>query len=283
MRLLELIQEANYSTSIKSDKLVSYCKKNFYEYFNIFETPAIYRGASGDTARLVNPTVYTRVSAHTTNEYTALLSNLPNWSEYPKRSKSIICTTDPFNADDYGDTVYVVVLPPKFNAGVCFKNDLWFSFLHLKKETTIYMMENFNNYFADLVHRAAGYGIGWHADQYVDLADIRSYCDDIQETLLNEVMKYKNDLSKSKLSDNALAIYFMEKIRRLGDEPPDGFVFSLLADLLDPVKNKFTRITNYQELRQYVGRNREIWTDSPALLVPISEYDELREKVLAKA
>jgi hypothetical protein len=280
MRYSEIILEADYSTSIKEHQLVAYCKKNFQEYFNIFEAPAIYRGASGETARLVNPTVYNRISAHTTNEYTSLVSNLPNWLEYPKRSKSIICTSDPFNADDYGDSVYVVVLPPRFNAGVCFKNDFWFSFPYLQKQTTIYMMEQFNNYFADLVHRAAGYGEGWHADAYTDLGDIKSYCEDIQDTLLNEVMKYKNDLSRSELSNNALAIHFMVKIEQFGDDPPDGFVFSLLADLLDPTKNKFTRITNYNELHSYVGRNREIWTDSPALLVPMSQYDELRDQVL---
>lgn len=81
-------------------------------------------------AAFVKPSEYTRRSANTTNYYTTLLDNLPSWQKYPKRSKSIICTTDFDRAEGYSynkNTFYVFPAEGS-KVGICPQNDIWKSF-----------------------------------------------------------------------------------------------------------------------------------------------------------
>lgn len=68
-----------------------------------------------------------RKSANTSNYYTLLLDNLPNWKKFPKRSKSIICSSGIQKALDYGH-VYDVYPYDSATVAVCPKDDLWSCF-----------------------------------------------------------------------------------------------------------------------------------------------------------
>ena len=87
----------------------------------------------------------TRKSANTRNWYTLLFDHvLPAWQNYPKRSKSFICTTNMSTAQNYaalggndGFQVHPVGNPI---IGVCPRGDIWRSFdgVNLSKVQTIF-------------------------------------------------------------------------------------------------------------------------------------------------
>ena len=65
------------------------------------------------------------------NYYTLWMDNNPEWAEYPKRSKSLICTSCSAFANWYG---FVKVVIPLVNTkiGVCPEIDIWKSFNSVK-------------------------------------------------------------------------------------------------------------------------------------------------------
>ena len=65
-----------------------------------------------------------RMSANTSNYYTLLMDNLPVWKDYPKRSRSLICSTNWFKAKRYGN-LYIVLPLNGAKFGVCPSHDIW--------------------------------------------------------------------------------------------------------------------------------------------------------------
>ena len=92
----------------------------------------IYRGSEtyeDNIIRYIDPTLRPtdRKSANTFNYYTLWMSNNLDWSKYPKRNRSLICTTDLYTSQDYGEPTIVVPLM-NCKIGVCPTSDLWQSF-----------------------------------------------------------------------------------------------------------------------------------------------------------
>ena len=94
----------------------------------------IYRGMDVyDTDFFYQPVMQpgTRKSANVPNWYTLIMDNVPEWSKFPKRSASVICTTDPIASRDYGVTFNVLPFGNPI-IGICPNEDIWFSFPRLK-------------------------------------------------------------------------------------------------------------------------------------------------------
>jgi hypothetical protein len=272
MRLHEVAKAApKYRTQLGLTQAVEVGRSQFFPYFQAFSEPEVFRGASGNGTTLVNPAAGKgRDSAYTTNEYTVLMSELPAWSAFPKRSRSIVCSTDPGRAGDYGDNTFVVVLPKQFNLGVCSSFDLWYSFPYLSKKTSMGQMNEFNESFGTLVEWATGRE--WYAKKQTSLSEIKEKCGWIQEWIEEE--------SNISFGPNRLG-YFLNDVVRANNSSPDA-VFDAVADLFDPVKNKFQRYTSIPSLHS-LNESQEVWTDSPCMLVPIDDYDNLRNEVVKGA
>ena len=74
-----------------------------------------------------------RVSANTSNEFTLMVDNiLTSWKNFPKRSESFICSTSPFQAEEFGD-LYLLFPLDNANVGICSENDMWSSLSRLSK------------------------------------------------------------------------------------------------------------------------------------------------------
>ena len=90
--------------------------------FNTKE-PFIYKGLSGgfnlDNFILTDPKKYNRTSQNSYNYYTTIMSNVSEWSEYPKRSESLICSTAYDDASGYGST-FIVIPKDGSKWGVCY-------------------------------------------------------------------------------------------------------------------------------------------------------------------
>jgi hypothetical protein len=88
----------------------------------------IYRGISGAPDIFIyDPKTRTRKSLKIPNYYTLLIDNSPYWKKYPKRSKSVICTTDSDSSSYFGARYIVIPLEDK-KWGVCPKHDIWACF-----------------------------------------------------------------------------------------------------------------------------------------------------------
>lgn len=206
---------------------------------------AIYRGirAPEDTTApvsLVDPTKRSapRRSANTENYYTLWIDNSSAWSQFPKRSYSLICTTDPAKAQEYGQLRFVVPLADTA-IGICPESDIWYSFDTLP----------FGNNLRDLMD--------WMFYTF-DNQDIPSssrfmtYAD-----LINSLKSINLDLLKtdpySKLFKQHGAVGALEYI-------------------LDPVKNNF-KLTTWRQFSKQ--DDREVWLSAPCLYIDEPTFKEL--------
>src|SRR5574344_698462 len=95
----------------------------------------IYRGMPSDIPILYGDySNNIRRSTDTNNYYTEILDNSPDWRDYPKRSKSFICSVAQARAKSCsnGHDFYVVLPLNDPVIGVCGTNDIWYGF-DLKK------------------------------------------------------------------------------------------------------------------------------------------------------
>ncbi len=185
----------------------------------------------------VNPKLYNRRSANTSNYYTLFMDNSELWKEYPKRSQSLVCTTS-FNRADFTSNVYILIpLDKQTKFGICKKSDLWNSFTYLLskvKTSNIFDMDDFNSKFSSL-----------------NISD-KSY-----EEMIKDLSKIDNDT-------------LVDKFKLI-----DSKIFDL-NDLLDPIKNEF-ELKEYSNLKSITNQNREIWTDSDCILIHIKRENDFEE------
>jgi hypothetical protein len=124
---------------VTSDDLIEWCEANcprYLENLSNSANPRIDRGTVGVGSKRfakIDTNKFNRVSANTLNFYTLWMDNHPDWSAYPKRSKSLICSTSIETAGGYGTGAYLVFPADKNKIGVCSANDLWFSFVQMFK------------------------------------------------------------------------------------------------------------------------------------------------------
>ncbi|VVC05892.1 Uncharacterised protein [uncultured archaeon] len=73
---------------------------------------------------ITDPQRKARISTNTSNYYTMIMDHLPEWNSYPKRSRSLICSTSIQRAQGYG-IVYLVLPVDGAKFGVCPGTDIW--------------------------------------------------------------------------------------------------------------------------------------------------------------
>jgi len=198
---------------------------------------------SDGNAYIVKPGEHTRVSANTYNTYTLLIDHSKKWAKYPKRSKSIICSTNSTGPNSYGE-VYVVFPKDGYKFGVCPTYDMWESFhTHLKTS-----LDGFNIMLERYLHDL---DIDIHIDylrKYEDLELIGKKIDLVlQNTKREEPYPFK----------------WMSEYDRYGN------FMDLLEYLFDPEDNGFKIETDISRLP---NDDHEIWTDSESYLI---SYDWL--------
>jgi len=95
MRLNSYIIKEGRGRSVQEEHAVDFIKSHCKKALKVFldTDKVIYRGMDFNGSYYhIDPKTGTRVSANTSNEYTLIMDNDPRWKEYPKRSKSLICT-----------------------------------------------------------------------------------------------------------------------------------------------------------------------------------------------
>lgn len=117
--------------SLSFEQVYALLKTNCSEALKAFSTGhQIYKGLqlTGNFYK-TDPSLIERASANTYNYYTILFSNLPNWKAYPKRSRSLICSTSYQKAKSYaaGNNPFLVMPFDGARIGICPTEDIWTS------------------------------------------------------------------------------------------------------------------------------------------------------------
>jgi hypothetical protein len=196
-----------------------------------------------------NPTMETRKSKNTFNYYTLLFDNSPYIGDFPKRSKSLICTSSCKTAWCYTDhgNPYRVIPFDNAKIAICPADDFWSSFESINKLRKFRSMpgmdlSDFNRELRDSYHEIF--------DEYLCENDF-----DILKSQLNKLLEYLNSKDESQLSTQPLT-----DVKTIDD----------IFQLLNPYKNNHTLI-DYNEYKKQNGFNifvnKEIWIDSKCLLV----------------
>jgi hypothetical protein len=254
MRLQQFIIQENRGLKLDIEDAVGiiqdYCMKSYEGYIN---GSRIYRGMQYDTDYYyIDPKVgKPRVSANTMNYYTLINDNSPYWKGYPKRSESLICTTDKNISEEYGIS-YVVLPYDGAKVGVCPANDYWFSF----EKSINNILDQFNKELKRLFIR---FGVSYSDESFSGIVKTLKMVE-------KEIKKTEPKKVKWLTSD----IHFMKGYKEGSD------ILKHIQELLSPKKNGFT-IKKPHELSSY--KSKEVWTDSRSVLIKENKMNVVKKMI----
>ncbi len=246
MRLNHFLNEGRTET-IDDDKALEFLSNRCQD--SIHQNWKMYRGMSGINSNkfyYVNPINFTRKSANAVdNYYTLLIDNLPEWKDYPKRAKSIVCASNRSQADGYGIPCRVFPVD-NANVGVCPTVDLWFSF----EKYGIDILSTFNAMFHGLIVNVLKKPV---PNTWAELKKIFEYIDINKEAIRNQFME---------LNLVFMYKYFSQKIRYFNG---DDSLLDVLQYQFHPEKNGFKHVKVGQS---GVTDMVELWTDAECIIIP---------------
>ena len=249
------------SKIILADDALEGIKKNCKQAINAYKKGIrVYRGTpTGESVKAkylyVEPSKHKRKSANTSNVYTMILDNHPDWKKYPKRSESIICTNNLAGA--YG-RAYVVFTKDRSNYGVCSSSDMWDSFTKGLKGR---WLDSFNEEIVMITERLA-----MDSDRVKKIVNGSDY-NKLKEMFEEmDIHIYNGDIDLNKWG-----FPWTEKYH--------GDFLALVWGVLDPDLNGFYQTRDPMKLPKYDVGSRELWTDGDAYMVHWRTMEEL-EKLL---
>ena len=189
------------------------------------------------------------------NQYTLLVDNLPSWSGWPKRSKSLCMATNDTRTGPYTENgkgmVYRCIPMDGAVIAVCATKDFWFSFKYLEK----------------ISDGTAIVDVSRRMKQDFAISDVNwdAFCrsmdrvGDAHTSVPRDVVQMRKYLPMSYIFTYGL-------IKRDWRERLDG--------VLDPVRNKFWK-TPYAQGFKVPGYNKEVWTDGDCLMIEDKTFKRL--------
>ncbi len=205
----------------------------------------LYRGYErGPEYVLINPTTFSeRESPGVVNKYyNLLLNNLPSWSKYPKRNKSIVASTSHSYANTNSD-LYFVFPVAGAKMGMCPENDLWWSF----GKSGILAIDSLNKILANVVGDRIN---NWH---------------ELKEALMQAKFDVIKDLD---YAQNLFGKYACELV--IQPDKETNTWFDLVENILEPDRNDFNLIN----VRKSYPLNREVWFDSLCVMIRGDKFNK---------
>jgi len=253
MRLSQYLSESR-SVEISYDEALKFFIQNFVDESTILYR-GIYRKTDTHGIYIVDPSKHTRVSKDLVNNYyTLLIDNLPSWKEYPKRSKSVICTTC-FNTACIFGSPYFVIPEKHAKLGICRDSDFWLSFPKLGG--SIKHLNTFLNLLFNL-----------HEEMFEKPENYKEIIYNLNtfDENVKQISEYKLETLKIPFLYE-FAKKFIDETLVKGKKAID-----VLNNVLNPKDNGFS-LKTYDNLR--ITRVVEIWTDSRSLVVSPNIFEEL--------
>lgn len=264
MRLNKYLEEKKeYSEPPRTKKIERTAAIGFLERNGIQakDIGQIYRGLPGKfDYGFVQPSQYVRQSRNTENYYTLMIDNFPSWKKYPKRSRSLICSSDVYYASGFGN-LYQVFPEKNGLIGVCSEMDIWSSFPMLGDHD----LDAFNTFLKEMFQEAMIISKGLEAKLVGRLSGLM----EIKVPTYNDLLRYfkvcdsvDRKVLKRSLPDST-ELFWSKKIDYL--DKHDVPLLKVLEDALDPDRNDFELIRYGQ--KPIPKKDREVWTDSNCLLI----------------
>jgi len=203
------------------------------------------------------------------SHHTLLMDNLPSWKGFPKRTQSIIGSTN-FGFDpSFGDHYYCIIPYDGANFAVAPDCDLWNSSCKISNNEY-----KFDDYFSESFSQAR-----ISDDTYDDMMnDIQKLYDDYLGGKEHQVSGYITRILKQMKEDNVKDVrlafneYFApDKFRGLGTKIVGFNGFTLM---------NYSEISNIQEKDSngnLIKYGNEFWTDSECLIVYLGDSSSPRD------
>ena len=221
----------------------------------------IYRGINSKEPYMFGDAKFDipRKSAYTSNFSTLIIDNSPNWNEYPKRSKSYICSGSNVYAGGYG-TLYKVYPFDGANIGICPDVDIWYSFVQTLAKLNITCIDNLNH-IIELIFESMTNRV--NVDK--SFASLKSACEEI-DTILS-ARNY--DFYKVASDFDHMRPNCFNLLRYLTKQHKTPLLHGFMT-LLDPTVNNFTHIKLNEITSKPLFHNNEVWTDSPCIFEKVT-------------
>lgn len=237
-------------------------------YHKMLDKQNIFRGVRGSAAYpywIVSPSKTYRTSKNTNNFYTGLIDKLPGWSDYPKRSRSIICSTKYYGSKSFGNVLRVFPINGA-KIGICSDNDFWESFPVVKQRTGLNAMDNFNSIFTTVfgeIREPLGrMGRDLTEENYDSFIEI-----------LNNWVSKSSMMQQLRISEY-VNIHIREKIVDDIEENFNGDWEKYFDDILNPNSNGF-KLQTIETYNIEAYDDLEVWTDAVSLMIDEKYTPEL--------
>lgn len=138
MKVIELLEDSKFNFTriggghidLDDDAVIKWCNEHASEYLS--NPVPLYRGDGFGYDAIYHTKDFDRVSKNTLNYYTLWMDNHPDWAAYPKRSKSLICSTSLDTASGFHNKIFRVIPSNDCKIGVAHTRDLWYGFAHIR-------------------------------------------------------------------------------------------------------------------------------------------------------
>jgi hypothetical protein len=181
-----------------------------------------------------------RISANTQNYVTLWVDNSKEWTHFPKRGRSLICSTDAHTASGYGEVAVVMPLE-NTKIGVCSKPDFWDS-------------------FSETMPPAHG------------VLELNVFIDKIIRKQLGQKL-YQKSLTYSKLVDIFNELELPDTMRTGFGRWVEQHGWQHTMDMiLDPKANEFS-LTTWQQFN--ITGDHEVWLSAPCAMLRVELFQEL--------
>jgi hypothetical protein len=274
------------STAIGADDMRKLLKTSHRRSAELFQqNKRVYRAVNAPwDALYVDPRSQRRFSKETNNLYGALMDSFKSWDGFPERSFSVMAGTSRLVAEQVEDTdIYYCFFRNDAIFGVSRGEDLWYSFRYvnnrLSTDSLTDLMGSMTSGLSRCYKVGTGYDLGVSEyDNYYTEENIDQYFSVLQRALDRDTLVELSDLSPDDIGGYYASFTSMMIDDMIDHEAWDSYQ-KYFEDLLSPTKNGF-KISDLDTLPY--GRDKEVWSSEPAVLIGEDVMDSLDMEKLLK-
>jgi len=243
-----ILIESARGKAISKEQAIALMRKNCSQaLYGYTRGNILYRGVNHNMDEYISYSpVGIRKSRNTQNYYTLLMDNSARWKDYPKRSKSFICSSSFAFAAGFGD-VYSVWPYNGAKVGVAPARDLWQSFY-------------------DSLHGNSLNGFNHTLGQMLKMSGA-SFNDTNVTSLIKAMNTLDDKLRKGEIDFNDMVRKLDIGMTWITNSYKNNYhLYEVIDKILDPKTNGF-KVVKVGQKYEDGGDSRECWTDSPCIFV----------------